>query len=71
MGDQPQGRSRLVFELGGFLKGRNKEAGINRRLATLLNHSSEGHSVWFMILWPGGPWLAWGPVSASCLGEAA
>lgn len=37
VGDKPQIHSNLVFELGGFFKGKNKEAGINHRLVTFVN----------------------------------
>lgn len=39
VGDKSQIHSNLVFEFGPFLKGKNKEAGVNRLLATFLNHT--------------------------------
>ena len=45
MGDKPQIHSNLTFELGVFLKGKNKEAGINHRLVTFLNRNFRGQDV--------------------------
>ena len=58
VGDKPQVRSNLAFELGIFLKGKSKEAGINHGLVTFLSHSFGSQDVsglWFSQ--SGGPWL--------------
>ena len=47
--------SNLVFELGGFIRGKNAETGINRHLVTFLNVISGIRMCLVMILWPWGP----------------